>query len=97
MELTANIADAVYIHSLYLTKDGVSQVGENKGDANTLISTTTQIYGEGQYGDMWSTTLTPAEVNAETFGIMVKFANGTSQEGVEITVGAVTMFAHAEQ
>jgi hypothetical protein len=58
--------------AIYLTKDGSTLVGNNKSTGAAWQSSdnnTTVDFGGS--ADLWGTTLTAAEVNASTFGVMI--------------------------
>ena len=59
-------------NAIYLTKNGSSVVGNNKSTGATWQGSdnnTTVDFGGAS--DLWGTTLTAAEVNASTFGVMI--------------------------
>lgn len=77
-------------HTIRLTKDGSAMVGDNKADTGTdWVKGDTEIT-YGATTDLWGTTLTPAEVKAATFGVMIK------AEFVTLTVSTTARVDHIE-
>jgi hypothetical protein len=81
--------------AIYLTKDGTTTVGSNKSAAATWQTTdnnTTVDFGGA--ADLWGTTLTAAEVNASTFGVMISPSisyNNYNEIGGSILIDYVTI------
>jgi len=81
--------------AIYLTKDGSTVIGNNKSTGATWQSSdnnTTVDFGSSS--DLWGTTLTAAEVNASTFGVMISPAlsvNGQSENGSSAKIDAITI------
>jgi len=81
--------------AIYLTKDGTTTVGSNKSAAATWQTTdnnTTVDFGGA--ADLWGTTLTAAEVNASTFGVMISPSisyNNYNEIGASILIDQVTI------
>jgi hypothetical protein len=72
----ANYTD---IKTIKLVRGG-SIVGDNKVGSTVLPDTDTDAYiSYGGSDDLWGTTLTPSDVNASTFGVVVNF-EGTNSE-----------------
>jgi hypothetical protein len=59
-------------YQLYLTKNGTSAVGSNKADTTTKWPTSEGAVSYGGAADLWGTTWTAAEINAATFGAMLR-------------------------
>ena len=83
-------------NAIYLTKDGSTTVGSNKSTGATWQSSdnnTTVDFGGS--ADLWGTTLTAAEVNASTFGVMISpaltFDNSDSGSSVNIDQVTITV------
>lgn len=80
--------------AIYLTKDGSTIVGNNKSTGATWQSSdnnTTVDFGGA--ADLWGTTLTAAEVNASTFGVMISPALtfNNSENGGAANIDQVTI------
>ncbi len=80
--------------AIYLTKDGSTIVGNNKSTGATWQSSdnnTTVDFGGA--ADLWGTTLTAAEVNASTFGVMISPALtfNNSENGSAANIDQVTI------
>lgn len=80
--------------AIYLTKDGSTIVGNNKSTGATWQSSdnnTTVDFGGAS--DLWGTTLTAAEVNASTFGVMISPALtfNNSENGSAANIDQVTI------
>jgi len=52
-----------------------SVAGDNKADTSTIWPATDTAKNYGGSGDMWGTTLTPAQVNANDFGVVLSVSN----------------------
>lgn len=80
--------------AIYLTKDGTNTVGNNKSTgaswATSDNNTTTDFGGAS---DLWGTTLTPAEVNASTFGVMISpsLTSSFTEGGTNVKIDQVTV------
>ena len=80
--------------AIYLTKDGTNTVGNNKSTgaawATSDNNTTTDFGGAS---DLWGTTLTAAEVNASTFGVMISpsLTSSTPEGGTNVKIDQVTI------
>jgi hypothetical protein len=81
-------------NAIYLTKDGSTVVGSNKSTGatwQTSDNNTTVDFGSSS--DLWGTTLTAAEVNASTFGVMISpsltFTN--SENGANVRIDQVSV------
>lgn len=87
---TLTVADS----AIYLTKDGTYTVGNNKSTgaawATSDNNTTTDFGGAS---DLWGTTLTAAEVNASTFGVMISpsLTSSTPEGGTNVKIDQVTI------
>jgi hypothetical protein len=55
---------------VYLTKNGSSSVGSNRA-GGVPIGSSDAYDSFGGASDLWGTSLTPAEVNASTFGVLI--------------------------
>jgi len=79
---------------IYLTKDGTNIVGNNKSTgaswANSDNNTTTDFWGAA---DLWGTTLTSAEVNSSTFGVMISpsLTSSSTEGGSNVKIDQVTI------
>jgi len=69
-------------YQLYLTKSGTTTVGSNKADTVTKWPTSEAAASYGGAADLWGTTWTVAEINAATFGAMLR----ANQEGTGSSV-----------
>jgi hypothetical protein len=65
-------------HTIQLTKDAVTLVGSNKAAAGTWPLTTDGIATYGGAADLWGTTWNDTEINATTFGVVVRAQAGAS-------------------
>lgn len=80
--------------AIYLTKDGTNTVGNNKSTgaawATSDNNTTTDFGGAS---DLWGTTLTAAEVNASTFGVMISpsLTSSSTEGGTNVKIDQVTI------
>ena len=80
--------------AIYLTKDGTNTVGNNKSTgaawATSDNNTTTDFGGAS---DLWGTTLTAAEVNSSTFGVMISpsLTSSTLEGGTNVKIDQVTI------
>jgi hypothetical protein len=80
--------------AIYLTKDGTNIVGNNKSTgaswATSDNNTTTDFGGAS---DLWGTTLTAAEVNASTFGVMISpsLTSSSTEGGSNVKIDQVTI------
>lgn len=89
--ITLTIVDS----AIYLTKDGSTTVGNNKSAGATWQSSdnnTTVDFGSSS--DLWGTTLTAAEVNASTFGVMISPAitfSGGAVNGNDVKIDQITI------
>lgn len=80
--------------AIYLTKDGSTLVGNNKSTGAAWQSSdnnTTVDFGGS--ADLWGTTLTAAEVNASTFGVMISpsLTFDNSENGSNVKIDQVTI------
>jgi len=81
-------------NAIYLTKDGSTVVGNNKSTGatwQTSDNNTTVDFGGS--ADLWGTTLTAAEVNASTFGVMISpsLTFDNSENGGNVNIDQVTI------
>ena len=81
-------------NAIYLTKDGSTTVGSNKSTGatwQTSDNNTTVDFGGAS--DLWGTTLTAAEVNASTFGVMISpsLTFDNSENGSNVKIDQVTI------
>ena len=76
-------------NTVSLSKTG-STVGTNKGDA-TVIPTLENIRTFGGPTDLWGTTWTAADVNASTFGILLRPVGSVSGGNRVVGVDQVTI------
>ena len=92
---TGDFPTTINDNAIYLTKDGSTTVGNNKSTGAAWQSSdnnTTVDFGGS--ADLWGTTLTAAEVNTSTFGVMISPAltfadfseNGGSARVDQVTV-----------
>lgn len=58
--------------TIILTKDGTSSTGSNYANTSTNWPSSDDIASYGGNSNKWGTTWTPAEINASTFGVMIK-------------------------
>ncbi len=80
--------------AIYLTKDGTNTVGSNKSAGATWQATDNNTTVDfGSTSDLWGTTLTAAEVNASTFGVMISpsISSSTPEVGSNIKIDQVTI------
>lgn len=90
VSIEANRTGDVNISGVAVTKDGSSLIGST--NPNQALSGTDTAYTYGGASDLWGDTWTPAEINASTFGALVRclgrpFAGGTAQiDHITITV-----------
>ena len=80
--------------AIYLTKDGSTLVGNNKSTGAAWQSSdnnTTVDFGGS--ADLWGTSLTAAEVNASTFGVMISpsLTFDNSENGANVKIDQVTI------
>lgn len=65
------------LESIYLTKNGSSNIGTNKGNTTVLTATeATQTLGGA--ADLWGTTWTAADLNNPNFGVRIRPLGSTS-------------------
>lgn len=71
-DFLGGIADVV----IQLTKNGTTPIGQNKAVTGATWSTSnTTLVSYGAANDLWSTTWTPSEINALTFGVRLDVLN----------------------
>lgn len=63
---------------ILLTKDGINNVGTAKTDSSASMPTTDAYITKGGAADLWGTTWTPAEINANTFGVFLSVNDGSA-------------------
>lgn len=74
-----------------LTKSGSAVTGGDKADVVTAWPTSLTYKTYGGVADLWSTTLSVAEVNAATFGVCVSVTDSVDGDTVNVDFTRVTI------
>lgn len=77
------------LDEVFLTKDGTSAAGSDMLSGTQSLTTTEQYYTVGGATELWGTTWTEAEIEASTFGALIRATKGSSNpqiDHVRITV-----------
>lgn len=83
--------------AIFATKDGSVLVGSDQEGSTRSITTTDTYYTYGDASSLWGTTWTAAEINATTFGVMIRFSavGGSSAGTAQVDHVRCTVAHHA--
>jgi len=71
----------------YITKNGTSTSGNNKGPQGITTSTSTKTVGSSS--DLWGTTLSYAEITATNFGFACWYTHGASKQSNAVWIDSI--------
>lgn len=82
-------ASSVAYNRVHLTKDGTSFSSDNKATGTVTTTEATRTFGGAS--DLWGIAWTEAEVNASSFGVIIKLRNSDTDNETTVSVKWVTV------